>query len=769
MLMGEDQPRTIRVLIVEDVEVDAERALYQIRRAGMDCISRRVEAEPQLVAALADFDPEIILSDFSLPQFDGMSALRISQLHAPGVPFIFLSGTIGEEAAIEALHAGAVDYVLKENLARLAPALRRAIHEAAAKLERQKQEQQIARLNRALRMLSGVNSLVLRVRDHTELLSETCRLATTAGGYAAAVAAAKTAASAWLQPVAWGGADERMVDRLRSYVAESSARDSGVIGTVIHSGREFVCNNTATLSATAQFDALMLQAGLLSVVVLPLKVDDTVIAVLVLTAHDCDAVGDEELDMLREVAGNLSFGLQYLQRDTHARFLSHFDPQTGLAKRPLFCERVQRMVTAPESQRERLAVVVMDIERLSIINDSFGRRTGDLLLQHVADRLKRHYPETDEIAHFGGGTFALVRKQGPQLAEEIGAAGKRQASVVFGEPFLIEEHVIPVIVRTGFALAPDDGGEATMLVQNAEAALRYAHASGEKHVHYNSAVRAQNVDQLALEHRLRFALDRNEFELHYQPKVHVVTHRIEGAEALLRWRSPQDGLVTPAGFLPLLEATGLIVQVGEWVVEQAARDCLRWRLAGVPPVRIAVNIAPAQLRHPDFELHFQRAARPLAGTGWGLDIEITEGVLQDDAPEEIRKLKRLRENGVRVAIDDFGTGYSSLSRLATLPIDTLKIDRSFVRQSAGNTPGSSLVKTIITLARAFNMTTVAEGVEKQEELDLLWQLGCDQSQGFLHSAALSVEDFAAMLAKDGGLMPRPGSTKPTVSYRLRGK
>jgi len=160
---------------------------------------------------------------------------------------------------------------------------------------------------------------------------------------------------------------------------------------------------------------------------------------------------------------------------------------------------------------------------------------------------------------------------------------------------------------------------------------------------------------------------------------------------------------------------------------------------------------------------------PLAGTGWGLDIEITEGVLQDDAPEEIRKLKRLRENGVRVAIDDFGTGYSSLSRLATLPIDTLKIDRSFVRQSAGNTPGSSLVKTIITLARAFNMTTVAEGVEKQEELDLLWQLGCDQSQGFLHSAALSVEDFAAMLAKDGGLMPRPGSTKPTVSYRLRGK
>src|SRR6478736_6618324 len=329
MPMGEDPARAIRLLIVEDVKADAERALYQLGRAGLDCAWRRVETEQELVAALAEFEPTVILSDFSLPQFDGT------------------------------------------------PALRRAIHEAAARLERQKQQEQISRLNRVLRMLSGVNGLVLRLRDRTELLRETCRLATTVGGYTAAVAAAGTSASALLQPVAWSGSDERVLEKLRGYVAESAARESGVIGTVIGTGREFVCNNTATRSATARFDSLMLQAGLLSVVVLPLMVDNTAIAVLVLTARDCDVVGDEELDMLREVAGNLSFGLQYLQRDTHARFLSHFDPQTGLAKRPLFCERVQRMVTAPESQRERLAVVVMDIERLSIINDSFGRRTGD--------------------------------------------------------------------------------------------------------------------------------------------------------------------------------------------------------------------------------------------------------------------------------------------------------------------------------------------------------------------------------------------------------
>lgn len=748
-----DTSESIRVLFIEDLEVDTERALYQLGRAGLNCISRRVETETELVVALAEFDPTVILSDFSLPAFDGPSALRISRQRAPHVPFLFLSGTIGEERAIEALRSGAVDYVLKENLARLAPAVLRAISEAAARLERDRQQAQIARLNRVLRMLSGVNNLVLRIRDRTELLQETCRLATTAGGYAAAVAVARAGTGVSLQPVAWSGTDERIVEMLRSYVAESADREAGVIGTVIRTGREFVCNNTSNVSATSQFDSLMLRVGLLSVVALPLMVDNTTIAVLVLTAHDSDVAGDEELDMLREVAGNLSFGLQYLQRDTRARFLSHFDPQTGLAKRPLFCERVQRMIAAGGS----LAITVMDIERLSIINDSFGRRTGDLLLQHVADRLKRHFPDTEQIAHFGGGTFALVRHMDPPDIVAIGGSPE-QAGGVFGDPFLIEEHAIPVIVRSGFTLLRDDGTEAAELVQNAEAALRYARAAGEQHVHYNAAVRSQNVGQLALEHRLRFALERNEFELHYQPKVHLMTRRIQGAEALIRWRSPQDGLVTAATFLPLLEATGLIVQVGDWVVEQAARDCLKWNAAGVPPVRIAVNIAPAQLRSPGFETRFERAVRPLAGTGWGIDIEITEGVLQDDSPEEIRRLKSLRAGGACIAIDDFGTGYSSLSRLAALPIDTLKIDRSFVRQSLASPSGGSLVRTIITLARTFNMTTVAEGVERQEELDLLWQLGCDQAQGFLHSPAIPATDFGALLTRGEGVMiPRPGT------------
>ncbi len=423
ILMSEDPSRELRILFVEDLEVDVERALHQLKRAGIACVWQRVETEPGLITALRDFAPTIILSDFALPEFDGMSALQVAQRCAPDIPFMFVSGTIGEERAIQALHSGAVDYVLKDNLARLAPAVRRAISEAAAKVERVRQEAQIARLNRVLHMLSGINSLVLRIRDRTELLRETCRLAISVGGYAAAIACSKVPGIAPIQPVAWSGVDDSMTEKLRRYIAESATRESSVIGRVIRTGKEFVCNNTASLSATATFDALVVHAGLRSAVALPLVVDNTAIALLVLTARDSNVVSEQELTMLREVAGNLSFGLQYMQRDTTARFLSHFDSQTGLAKRLLFCERVQRLVASPASRQSHYAVVVMDIERLSIINDSFGRRTGDLLLQHVADRLKQFYPQTDQIAHFGGGTFALIRAQGESQGRRNPAVG----------------------------------------------------------------------------------------------------------------------------------------------------------------------------------------------------------------------------------------------------------------------------------------------------------------------------------------------------------
>ncbi len=751
--MQEFGKQPLRLLVIEDTRADAERATHQFTRAGIPWEMRRVETADGLRAALADQVPTLILSDFTLPQFDGLSALAICRELAPDVPFIFVSGTIGEERAIGALKAGAADYVLKENLARLVPAAERAISDAVARDEKRRQQAQIARLNRVLRMLKGVNDVVMRCRDRSELLGETCRVAISLGGYAMAAVASAEGGGAVIRALAASGLDAGAIAQLEEGAQQTPAGAVDIIRRVLASGNEFACNDIAAPGRTARFDALLAGQGFRSVVSLPLSVDGSTAAVLLLAAREPGLLGDEELGMLRDLARSLSFGLQYVQRDIRTRFLSHFHPQTGLARRALFCDRLRELFMADAARARRIAVVVIDVRKLGAINDSFGRHAGDLLLRQVAEVLKRHCPAGEQPGHFGSGSFALLMELDALSPPAL--AVPRNLQQLFARPFEVEGRSIPLSVRAGCAVYPADGSDAPLLVQNAETALQLARQAGVEFAQFDPAARLQSVGQLAMEHRLRQALDRGEFELHYQPKVNVVTRRIQGAEALLRWRCPEEGLLTPADFMPVLESSGLILPVGEWVVRQAAADCRAWMAEGVPMVRVAVNIAPAQLRQPDFEELFLRQVQDWAGRIYGLDIEITEGVLQEDCAAEMRKLERLRANGVHVAIDDFGIGYSSLSRLAHLPVDTLKIDRSFVSQSVGNPAGATLVRTVVNLARAFNMTSVAEGVEKQEELDLLWQMGCDQSQGHLHSAALPPAEFATLLREGRGVLVQP--------------
>lgn len=764
-------PSPIRVLFVEDLDYEADLAMVQLRKAGIDCSMRRVETAFALRAALADYAPSIILSDFSLPEFDGLSALQIAREVSPDTPFIFLSGTIGEERAINALHSGAVDYVLKGNIARLAPAVTRALADVESRMQRRRQEQKIARLNRVLKMLSGINGLVLRIKDKTELLRETCRLAVSGGGYTAAMAALKTPGASALTAVGWSGASEKTVDALKETLGGGQGVSGRAISQVMKQGKAFVCNDTTDFNVTTSFNSKMLAAGLHSVAMLPLMIDGTPIGILMLVAVEADVIKDEEFGMLQEVAGNLSFGLQYLQTDTKVRFLSHFDPQTGLAKRALFCERVSRVLADQPNRSGRYAIAVIDIERLNVINDSFGRRVGDLLLQHVADRMKRRFPQTEQIAHFGGGTFALWRDLGTKSLAEVVATANEHVAAVFGQPFSIEKMEIPIGIKSGIAFYPEDGTDANVLVQNAEAALHNARTTGERQFHYSAEKHAAMLGMLAMEHKLRLALDRQQFELFYQPKVNVITRRVQGVEALIRWHDPDQGIIAPGAFLPLLESTGLIVDVSRWVIEQAARDCQEWMKCGLPPVRIAVNISPSQLRLQDFSASFLGAIRPWSTPEWGLDIEITEGALHEDSATEIRKLKVLRAAGVKIAIDDFGTGYSSLSRLSSLPIDTLKIDRSFIKELPDDAASKTLVKSIVSLARAFRMNTVAEGVETQEQLNFLWQAGCDQSQGYFHSRPVPRKDLADVLEHGKGialLPPEPAGGDGSVMGIMHG-
>ncbi len=258
----------------------------------------------------------------------------------------------------------------------------------------------------------------------------------------------------------------------------------------------------------------------------------------------------------------------------------------------------------------------------------------------------------------------------------------------------------------------------------------------------------QVLERMSLEHRLENALAQNQFVLHYQPTVSLATGRIEGAEALIRWNDPAAGMVSPAQFIPILETSGMILQVGQWALKEAAAQLLKWRMQDLPPVRVAVNVSPAQLKRREFVAQVMSVLARGTAKSVDLDLEITEGMLMTEMDSTIRKLQRLRAVGVRIALDDFGTGYSSLSRLAKLPIDTLKIDRSFVSEITGDQSARALASTVIALARAFNMKSMAEGVETEEQCKLLRELGCDGVQGYLIGKPVPVEEFEALLTEN---------------------
>jgi EAL domain-containing protein (putative c-di-GMP-specific phosphodiesterase class I) len=321
-------------------------------------------------------------------------------------------------------------------------------------------------------------------------------------------------------------------------------------------------------------------------------------------------------------------------------------------------------------------------------------------------------------------------------------------------PFSLNDTVFHVALRVGVALFPDDGADAETLFRNAEAALKHAKASGERYLFYNEKMTERVAGRLTLENQLRRALVNGEFVLHYQPKVNLGNRKLTGAEALIRWNDPHTCELGPPGrFIPILEETGLIREVGRWALQQAVADSLRWRGAGLAAVRIAVNVSPMQLRNRGFIEEIGEVIGSGAQAAAGLELEITESLIMEDVTRNIAILKEIREMGVPIALDDFGTGYSSLSLLARLPIDTLKIDRSFVVDMRSGPRGLALVQTIINLAHSLDFKVVAEGVETEEQAGLLRLLNCDDMQGYLFSKPVPGDIFEAKFLAPAGLKP----------------
>ncbi|HSU77137.1 MAG TPA: EAL domain-containing protein [Burkholderiales bacterium] len=848
---------TIRVLLTEDVASDAELEVRELKRAGLRIAHRIVDSQQSFEAVLREFSPDIILSDFSMPQFDGMAALRLATELCPEVPFIFVSGTIGEEYAIRALKSGATDYVLKSNLVRLPTAVERALAEAHERREKRRAEIEldltrerltsiftaipdvlwsvdprtgdviyvspaakavfgyepqellldpelwkrqihpadrdvvlnawrrvhegegfdfdyrivvpergerwinargklvrgadgrperidglardiseqfehrvrIARLSSVREFTSAINSALVRQREREELFATITRIAVDVGGLRGARVGLLDRESgniAWRSwYAAWQGSPPQ----------ESG---SGLAGQAVRTLAPAIANDLtrdAQVRAADEFVA----AGVHALAAFPLLVDGRAAGALGLAAPDPGFFDDEQVRVLSELAANVSFALESMAKQERIAYLALYDPLTGLANRTLFNERLTQAVQAQRGAQAKLALIVTDLERFKAINDTLGTQAGDALLKAVADRLRRATPD---VARVGSNVFALMF---PNIGDAQSVARALETADVFGAPFDIAGHELRVSAKSGIAVAPDDGTDADAMFRNAEAALKRAKETGERYLFYAPSINARVAEQVQLEHRLRKAVERGEFALHYQPKLDLVSREIVGLEALLRWQGDDGTAVPPARFVPVLEQTGLIFEAGQQVLAAAKRQYAAWRAKGLAVPRIAVNVSAVQLRRKTFVQDVREALGSVGADGGGVDLEITESLLMSDVDESIGKLRELRNMGLRMALDDFGTGYSSLAYLSRLPVDTLKIDRSFVQDLTEHSDHTAIISAIISLAQALRLKVVAEGVETEQQAELLRLLRCDQAQGYLFSRPLPAQALERLL------------------------
>jgi diguanylate cyclase (GGDEF)-like protein/PAS domain S-box-containing protein len=983
-----------RILLVEDFAPDAELELRELRRAGMRFTSKVVDNEADFRESLASFDPQIVLSDYSLPQFSGLAALAICRELKPDIPFIFVSGTIGEESAIEALRNGATDYVLKTHLKRFPSAVQRALTDAKDRQARRSAEQRARQLetqfsmfmrnlpasafikdrdgrfvfanpsfcsvagttvermlgkttadlykpeyvtaiqendhqvlleNQAIRnvervnfggpdrfflvtkfpipeadgrsrMLGGIaveitdrlqmeqalksseerfrgivetteewvwecdiggrmtynnpaierilgyspgelagmattsfvddrdreklrdlvshatsgqsrwHNVVLRwrskegrvrwlessgapligpdgrvagfrgtdrditermlreaqlqrlsrirevlgsfssaiIRPHTreELLEELCRIAVEVGGMRMAWAGVVDPDAEKVRRIAAHGAVDGFFEAMDFTISPASPDLDTLAAMAVRRQALQVVNQIDSPDMPVHWREQALRRDYHAAAALPFVSDGRVAAIVVLFSSEPGFFNDEQLKLLADLSADASVALERLEKQARIDYLSYYDTLTGAANRNLLLDRLRQFSHEASRNGRRLALMLLDIERFRFINESMGRGTGDELLKLIAQRLREQH-DAERVARVGMNSFAVVL---PDLTDDFQAARlvEERRRAFLQAPFQVDGREVRVSMRCGVAVFPDNGEDPDTLLQNAEAALGRAKQAGEAAVYYTPMLNAHLAERLALESRLRLALEHRQFALHYQPKVSLADGQIQGFEALLRWNDPVQGLVMPSRFIPILEETGMIVEVGQWALAEAARVYRKWKSEGRPARRIAVNVSSIQLRGWNFVEYVKKLLAEY-GPDAGIDIEITESMVMQDLDRSARILGELRDAGVSIAMDDFGTGYSSLGYLVRLPVDTIKIDRSFISTMTERQDHIEVAAAIISMAHSLGLKTVAEGVETERQRDLLKGLGCHEMQGFLISKPVSEAEIEKLM------------------------
>ena len=440
---------------------------------------------------------------------------------------------------------------------------------------------------------------------------------------------------------------------------------------------------------------------------------------------------------------------QYKRYEERLEFMAHHDYLTHLPNRALFQERVEDAIARTVRHHRLVSVLFIDLDQFKSINDSLGHGIGDALLMKVASRVQALLRHTDTVARLGGDEFAVLLEDLKKPEEVMQVADKLIAA--FESPFEVEGYELFTSASIGIVCYPDDGEDAATLLKKADAAMYQAKDYGRNNYRFFSPeINAKAHEYLILANNLRYALERNEFRLHYQPLIELATGTLCGVEALIRWQHPERGLVSPATFIPVAEATGMINQIGTWVLRTACRQAKQWQMAGYEPIRIAVNLSARQFRDSGLAETLSQILAETGLEGRWLELEVTESMMMENPTRVKETMHTLKQKEVSIAIDDFGTGYSSLSYLKEFPFDFIKIDRSFIMGVPESKSDMSITKTIIAMAKSLGITVIAEGVETPGQASYLLEQGCDEGQGYLFSKPVPAEHLESLLRKKTG-------------------
>lgn len=637
------------------------------------------------------------------------------------------------------------------------------VHDAAGKIirlagivtditEHKEQRDKIERLSRIHAVISGISSAMLHLQNRDELLREACRVAATAGVFPIAWVSAINPETQKGEIVASYGERPDGID----IIAKLGARDAWPMTDrptyrASQTGRPFVINDLDSSPMMAPILADLVPFGYRACAAFPLNVDAHVVAVLVLLARERGFFDAEEIKLLEWLAADLSFALGNIQKSQRLDYLAQYDTLTGLPNARLFGDRLEHLVQAAQRDESPVCVVVADLERFTKINDTFGRGVGDELLRQVGKRFEQFLVEPYALGRISADTFAVASQRD---SEFIATKLRDRMVEALKAPFNIHGREIKIGIQAGIALFPADGDDGKEVFRNAEAALKLAKSSGDSFAYHSSELNARIAQRLVLEAQLRQAIEAQQFVLHYQPRVDMISGEVVGAEALIRWQHPDRGLLGPAEFIAVAEETGLIVPIGAWIIHTVCAQQAAWIAAKLLVVPIAVNVSPAQFETDDLLRTVRDAMSAHSIDGKLLDLELTESAVMNDSTAAATTLKALRKLGVGLALDDFGTGYSSLAHLKRFPFHSVKIDQSFVADVTRNAEDAAIAIAIIAMAHSMNLKVVAEGVETLGQFNYLREHGCDEMQGFFFGAAVAKEAFESDL-RSGKCMKFP--------------